>query len=43
MHPSRKLRTFGYFNGQNKLQNICHVIDSVKSEMHSKAKEPKLS
>ena len=43
MHPSRKLRTFGYFNGQNKLQNICHVIDSVKSEMHSKAQEPKLS
>ena len=43
MHPSRKLRTFGYFNGQNKLQNIWHVVDSVKSQMHSKVKEPKLS
>lgn len=37
-----KWRAFGSFNGQNKLQNIHHVIDSVMSQAYIyKIKESK--
>lgn len=47
MHPSRrkniyKLRALGYFNGQNKLQHIHHVIDSVKSQTYTEESKIKL-
>lgn len=47
MHPSRrksiyKLRALGYFNGQNKLQHIHYVIDSVKSQTYTEESKIKL-